>query len=55
MNHYQIFVHYINPEQLCMLSLKKMGTMGTISTLTYAIIFMGKSEKLHIYPFFRNF
>ena len=22
MNHYQIFVHHINPEQLCMLSLK---------------------------------
>ena len=29
--------------------------MSAIYTLTYAIIFMGKSEKLHIYPYFRNF
>ena len=34
---------------------KKDRAMSAIYTLTYAIIFMGKSEKLHIYPYFRNF
>ena len=34
---------------------KKGCGMGKICTLAYANIFMGKFEKLHIYPYLRNF
>ena len=36
--------------------LQKIGcAMGTISAPAYGNIFMGKFEKLHIYPYLRNF
>ena len=34
---------------------KKSCAMGTICAPAYANIFMGKFEKLHIYPYLRNF
>ena len=34
---------------------KKGCAMGRICAPAYAIIFMGKFEKLHFYPYLRNF